>query len=43
MLYVPPDQAKPTRIQGAFVSDKEIGNLIDFVRKQGIAPNIPKR
>lgn len=38
MLYVPPDQAKPTRIQGAFVSDKEIGNLIDFVRKQGIAP-----
>lgn len=38
MLYVPPDQAKPSRIQGAFVSDKEIGDLIGFVRKQGVAP-----
>lgn len=39
MLYVPPDQAKPTRIQGAFVSDKEIHSLIDFIKKQGIAPH----
>lgn len=39
MLYVPPDQAKPTRIQGAFVSDKEIRQLIDFLKKQGIAPH----
>ncbi len=38
MLYVPPDQAKPTRIQGAFVSDREIKNLIEFLKKQGIAP-----
>lgn len=35
MLYVPPDQAKPTRIQGAYVSDKDIQNLIDFLKAQG--------
>lgn len=38
MLYIPPDQAKPTRIQGAFVSDREIHGLIDFLKKQGITP-----
>ncbi len=39
MLYVPPDQAKPSRIQGAFVSDKEIKSLIDYLKKQGVAPH----
>jgi len=39
MLYVPPDQAKPSRIQGAFVSDKEIHALIDFLKKQGVTPH----
>lgn len=34
MLYIPPDQAKPTRIQGAYVSEPEIKNLIDFLKKQ---------
>jgi len=34
MLYVPPTQAKPTRIQGPFVSDKEVGQLIDFLRSE---------
>jgi S-DNA-T family DNA segregation ATPase FtsK/SpoIIIE len=24
MLFIPPEQAKPTRIQGAFVSEKEV-------------------
>lgn len=38
MLYVPPDQAKPRRIQGTFVTDKEIGSLIDHLKKQGIKP-----
>ena len=33
MLYIPPDQAKPTRIQGAFVSEKEIKRLVDFLKK----------
>jgi len=39
MLYVPPDQAKPSRLQGAFVTDKEIRQLIDFLKKQGVAPH----
>lgn len=38
MLYVPPDVAKPKRIQGAFVSDREIKNLIEFIRKSGLTP-----
>lgn len=35
MLYIPPDQAKPTRIQGAFVSDKEVKKLVDFLKEKG--------
>lgn len=38
MLYVPPDQARPRRIQGAFVSEKEIKNLINHLRKSGVDP-----
>ncbi|MCX6724722.1 MAG: DNA translocase FtsK, partial [Candidatus Shapirobacteria bacterium] len=38
MLFIPPDQAKPTRIQGTFVSDGEIKRLIDFIKKAGVAP-----
>jgi len=38
MLYIPPDQAKPTRIQGTFVSEPEIQKLINFLRKTGVAP-----
>ncbi|MGB9637263.1 MAG: DNA translocase FtsK, partial [Microgenomates group bacterium] len=38
MLYIPPDQAKPTRIQGAFVSDNEIKNLLEFLNKTGVRP-----
>lgn len=38
MLYIPPDQAKPTRIQGAFVSDTEIRNLIKFLKESGFSP-----
>jgi len=32
MLYIPPDQAKATRIQGAFVSEKEVKSLVDFLK-----------
>ena len=39
MLYIPPEQAKPSRIQGAFVSDKEIRALIDYLKKQGVEPH----
>lgn len=38
MLYVPPDQAKPSRIQGTYVSDQEAKNLVDFIKSQGEAP-----
>lgn len=38
MLYIPPDQAKPTRIQGTLVSEPEIQKLINFLKKTGIAP-----
>jgi len=34
MLYVPPDQAKPTRIQGPFISDREVSRLIEFLKSQ---------
>lgn len=32
MLYIPPELAKPVRVQGCFVSDKEINRLIDFLK-----------
>ncbi len=38
MLYLPPDQAKPMRIQGAFVNDREIGDLVSFLKNQGVGP-----
>lgn len=38
MLYLPPEQAKPMRIQGAFVNDKEVGSLVAFLKNQGIGP-----
>jgi S-DNA-T family DNA segregation ATPase FtsK/SpoIIIE len=38
MLYLPPEQAKPVRIQGAYVSDKEIKELVSFLKNQGVTP-----
>jgi S-DNA-T family DNA segregation ATPase FtsK/SpoIIIE len=38
MLYLPPEQAKPMRIQGAFVSDKETNTLVSFLKNQGVTP-----
>ena len=38
MLFLPPDQAKPLRVQGTYVSDQEIKSLIDFIKSQGQAP-----
>jgi S-DNA-T family DNA segregation ATPase FtsK/SpoIIIE len=38
MLYLPPDQAKPIRIQGAFMSDKETNDLVSFLKNQGVKP-----
>lgn len=36
MLYIPPELAKPVRIQGCFVSDREVNNLIEYLKKQKI-------
>ena len=38
MLYIPPEQAKPTRIQGAFVSEKEVKRLVEYLKSK--APEI---
>jgi DNA segregation ATPase FtsK/SpoIIIE, S-DNA-T family len=35
MLYQPVDAGKPTRIQGAFVSDPEVEAVVNFWRSQG--------
>ncbi len=34
MLYMPPELAKPVRVQGCYVSDKEINGLIDYLKVQ---------
>ncbi|MGD8191087.1 DNA translocase FtsK 4TM domain-containing protein [Brevibacillus ginsengisoli] len=34
MLYLPMGASKPTRIQGAFVSDKEVEEVVTFVKEQ---------
>jgi S-DNA-T family DNA segregation ATPase FtsK/SpoIIIE len=36
MLYVPPDQAKPTRIQGTFVSDQDVKRVVNFIKSRGV-------
>ncbi len=35
MLFIPPGTSKLVRIHGAFVSDREITKIVDFVAKQG--------
>jgi S-DNA-T family DNA segregation ATPase FtsK/SpoIIIE len=36
MLYVPPDQAKPTRLQGTFVSDQDVKRVVNFIKSRGV-------
>ena len=35
MLFMPPGTSKLMRIHGAFVSDKEITKIVDFIKRQG--------
>ena len=35
MLFYPSGAPKPTRIQGAFVSDKEVEEIVDFIKGNG--------
>ncbi len=37
MLYIPPELAKPIRVQGCFVSDNETGKLIEFLKSKQAA------
>ncbi|MBP9817708.1 DNA translocase FtsK [Candidatus Shapirobacteria bacterium] len=37
MLFIPPELAKPVRVQGCFVTDKDIGKLIDYLKAQRTA------
>jgi len=37
MLFFPTGIPKPIRIQGAFISDKEVEKIVDFVKKDGVA------
>ncbi|NMB91399.1 hypothetical protein GYA37_00965 [candidate division WWE3 bacterium] len=39
MLFVPPDVMKPMRLQGAYISDKEIGDLVEYLKAQGMEPD----
>ncbi len=39
MLYVPPDSSKIARIQGLFVSNDEIHNLVSFLKSSGQEPD----
>ena len=32
MLYIPPDQSKPTRIQGTYVSEQEVNKVVEFLK-----------
>lgn len=38
MLHIPPDQAKPVRIQGTFVSDQELADLMKFLKQNNTQP-----
>lgn len=39
MLFLSPDKAKPIRVQGTYVSDKEIRSLIDYLKQQNFEPD----
>lgn len=36
MLFYPQGYSKPARVQGAFVSDKEVGDVVDFLKNQAV-------
>lgn len=38
MLFIPPDIPKPLRLQGAYVDDREINNLVNNLKSRGVSP-----
>ena len=47
MLFYPQGYSKPARVQGAFVSDKEVSDVVDFLKNQTLgntyAPEIEEK
>ena len=47
MLFYPAGFPKPQRVQGAFVSDEEVGRVVDFLTEQGMtaqySPDVESR
>jgi len=39
MLFIPPDMPKPLRLQGAYVDDREINNLVNNLKSRGVPPD----
>lgn len=37
MLFQPIDQNKPTRVQGAFISDRDVEAIVDYIKKEAPA------
>jgi S-DNA-T family DNA segregation ATPase FtsK/SpoIIIE len=42
MLFYPQGYSKPARIQGAFVSDSEVSDVVDFLKNQRLGNNYAK-
>jgi S-DNA-T family DNA segregation ATPase FtsK/SpoIIIE len=36
MLYIPADQSKPSRIQGTYVSEHEVGKVVEFLKSKNV-------
>ncbi len=43
MLFFPQGYSKPTRVQGAFVSDEDVVNVVDFIRNQSVSNDYAER
>lgn len=39
MLYIPPNDSKPRRIQGVYVADSEINSLVNYLKSTGVEPD----
>ena len=42
MLFYPAGMPKPQRVQGAFVSDEEVGRVVEFLTDQGLTADYSK-
>ncbi len=38
MLFLSPDAAKPVRVQGVYLTEAEIGNLVKYLKEMGVTP-----